>query len=163
MTLLKDVVEILEKLFTIAAIIVGGAWTYYHFFRGRTFTKRLEPGVTAEYFDRNGSAFVRMTLRVKNVGLSSVRITQKGTGVMVSLETRAPKTQPITWETHGAFPVFESHGWIEPGESIEEAQLISLPQDATIAVRCELRIVSEGLEWNAMTIAVRAKDVLAHA
>jgi hypothetical protein len=39
----QTIVDVLQKLFTIAAIVVGGIWAYFNFFKGRTYRMRLEP------------------------------------------------------------------------------------------------------------------------
>lgn len=62
--------------------------------------------------------------------------------------------------THGAeanwvrittLSVFERHAWIESSEAIEDKLLVSLPPDQ-LAVRLDLRIVGQGLEWTARAI-----------
>ena len=55
----------------------------------------------------------------------------------------------------GVLGVFERHGWIEPGETIEESFAAPLPvRNDRAAVRLRLRIVSrhrifKNIEWNA--------------
>ncbi len=45
---LSEVVNTTEKPATIAAIIIGGIWAYYRFFKGRTFSTRFDSTVKGE-------------------------------------------------------------------------------------------------------------------
>lgn len=54
--------------------------------------------------------------------------------------------------------VFMAHGWIEPGEQIEDPMLIPIPAPKTfVGLKLNLRIVSNGVEWNASYI-VRSSE-----
>jgi len=58
--------------------------------------------------------------------------------------------------------IFESHGWIESSELIEDKLLVPLPLQQ-IAVRLDVRIVGKGLEWAARTILnVETGDSVRH-
>lgn len=59
----------------------------------------------------------------------------------------------ILWNHHlNTFPVFQVHGWIEPGETIREQRLVPLHEKSLVALNVQLRIVSNGIEWNEATI-----------
>jgi hypothetical protein len=50
--------------------------------------------------------------------------------------------------------VFKAHGWIEPGESIKQSFLNTLPSRADrVAARLRLRVVSHNTEWNDDSVA----------
>jgi hypothetical protein len=157
----QAVADILQKLFTIAAIIVGAIWTYFNFFRGRTYKIRLEPEVSGKAVTINGLNHLVAAIRLKNVGLSRVEIEQKGTALELLAYNAPDGTKNIVsaaWDRLTAFPVFESNRLIEPGEIIEEKRLIVVPTNERTAFRLRLRLVSHGSAWEAMDIVTFSEE-----
>jgi hypothetical protein len=155
-THLSAVLDVIDKVTKILALIVGAGWVYLNYLRGRTFKHRLEPNISGKISRSKGILLLSGLAQVKNVGLSKVLIQQTGTAIEVlncilaESQTGPPflSDQDITVRS-----VFEAHGWIEPGEQIEESFLIPVPEGSgTVAFRLGLRIVSEGIEWNADSI-----------
>ncbi len=72
-------VETLKNAFEIAAIVVGALWTYFNFFKGRTYRSRLECEVDGTVETRAGRLLLKVVVRAKNVGLSRVLVGQEGT------------------------------------------------------------------------------------
>jgi hypothetical protein len=163
---IQTAVDIVQKLFTIAAIIAGGIWTYFNFFRGRTYRMRLEPEVSGKAATFDGMSYLIAKMSLKNVGLSRVEVEQKGSALQVlSYEAPVGESADVVsaaWKNLVVFPVFESHQWIEPGELIEEQRLIVIPTMVHTAFQLQLRIVSHKISWNAMdTITFRKDELLA--
>jgi hypothetical protein len=157
----QTIADILQKLFTIAAIIVGAIWTYFNFFRGRTYKMRLEPEVSGKAVTINGLNHLVAAIRLKNVGLSRVEIEQKGTALELLAYNAPDGTKNIVsaaWDRLTAFPVFESNRLIEPGEIIEEKRLIVVPTNERTAFRLRLRLVSHGSAWEAMDIVTFSEE-----
>lgn len=153
---LKDIVGLTEQVMTILAIVLGGAWAYFNFIKGRVYHPRLEPRVSAVLKPSPNFKHVLINAEVKNVGLSNVPIQKEGTGIRLlalTQENYVTTGWEIDWEDHHlvTLSVFESHGWIEPGETIREQRLIPLREEGLLALRVELRIVSKGIEWNDAT------------
>lgn len=156
-------VDLVQKLFTIAAIIVGGIWTYFNFFRGRTYRMRLEPTVSGKVVTFDGVRHLIATMSLKNVGLSKVEVEQEGSGLSVlafEVPDGTANVVSAAWEHLAAFPVFESHQWIEAGELIEEQRLIVIPTIVHTAFQLRLRIVSHKISWDAMDTITFKKDEL---
>ena len=90
------------------------------------------------------------------MGLSKVDIQRKGSGLSVFVSELPPDiadVQEIKWKRVAAFDIFTAHQWIEPGELIQEQQLIAIPDHDYLAFRLEVRLVSpKKKEWNATTI-----------
>jgi hypothetical protein len=150
---IQVIVDIVQKIFTIAAIIVGGIWTYFNFFRGRIYRMRLEPTVSGEVTTFDGVSHLIATMRLKNVGLSKVEIEQKGSALQVlsyDAHGGTAKVVSAAWKNLAVFPVFESHQWIEPGELIEEQRLIVIPEGVHAAFQLRLRIISHEISWKVM-------------
>lgn len=162
----KITLDVIDRVVKIAAVILGGIWTYLNYVRGRTFKRRLElkisgkvsPGVGACVWMVSGAA------QAKNVGLSKVDIEASGTAIVIddmvpgASKKGAPKIVEVEIRG-GVLGIFDRHRWIEPGETIEESFVAPLPvRDNRAAVRLRLRIVSrhrifKNIEWNADAIA----------
>ena len=150
----------LEKVATITAVIIGGLWAYFNYFRGRTYKPRLELKVTGNLIRRDETNYLLAVAQLSNVGLSKIKIKQEGTALLVSLYQNfdtVTKVLSVDYDHLAAFPVFEYHLWVEPGEQIEEQQLIVLPDLERPILRVELRIVCQrslfrNIEWKSWSV-----------
>jgi hypothetical protein len=147
-TALANVKTIVET----AAVIVGGIWAYYKFFRGRTFRPRLELSISGRASEAKGLTNVLISVQLKNVGLSKVAISQEGSAIRVFATDPAKSDGVAEWQRAITVGVFEKHGWIEPGETIADQALISVAGIGHKAIKIELRLVGSGIEWNALCI-----------
>jgi hypothetical protein len=148
---LSDVLDIVDKVTKILALFIGAAWAYLNYLRGRTFKRRLEPAITGKTIRTKGVLLLSGVAQAKNVGLSKVAIQQRGTAIEVlAIVNRLSEERPaLGTQDVAVLSVFEVHGWIEPGEVIEESFLVPVAEHPEIlAFRLRLRIVSEGIEWN---------------
>ena len=143
----SDFLSETEKVTKILAILLAGGWAYYHYFRGRTYRPRLELSVSGDFAASDTVDHMIATVKLKNVGLSRLVLEQRGSALVVSI--CGGIVEPITrtkWSAKGAFPIFEHHGWIEPGETIQNKVLFGVPKDQ-IAVMLEFRINAAGIKW----------------
>ena len=143
-----------EKVVRIAAVVIGGVWTYLKFIRGRIYRPRLKPSVSGRIAIVDGQPHLVVSLSMENVGSSKVDISQKGTGLRLfslKLTPMAPPPSQVGWMRLGTFSVFEKHGWIETGECVQDELLISLPQVAS-AYKLEFRLVAKGIVWQSRAI-----------
>jgi hypothetical protein len=146
--------DIIDKAVKIAAVIIGALWGYLNYVRGRTFKKRLELTICGKTLRRGGALLLSGSAQLKNVGLSKVAIQQRGTAILIYdlKASSSVEREPISAleERTLVQSVFENHGWIEPGETIEESFLLQLPEKRErIGIKLELRIVAAHIEWNA--------------
>jgi len=148
--------DVIDKATKILAVVIGGAWAYVNYVRGRTYKKRLEAGICAEWFESNGTSLLSGSAHLKNVGLSKFPIEQKGTAILLyELRPSASKDRMtgVIADLVGVRSVFEDHGWIEPGETIEESFLLQLGESrGCIGIKLALRVVAAHIEWNANCI-----------
>jgi hypothetical protein len=135
-----------------AAVIVGGIWAYYKFFRGRTFRPRLELAISGRASEATGLTNVLISVQLNNVGLSRVAISQEGSAIRVFATDPTKTDGPAEWQRAITVGVFEKHGWIEPGETITDQVLVSVAGVGHKAVKLELRLVGDHIEWNALCI-----------
>lgn len=159
-------VETLKDIFEIAAIVVGGAWTYFHYIKGRTFKSRLELSLECSVEEGGGDRkyiIARMTL--KCVGLARVPIDQHGSGLIIYAELPrddADLSQPIEalWaQTFAAVNVFRNHRWIEAEEVVHEQMMIELPKEHASAYKLKLKINSKDVTWTTETTASVEHDL----
>ncbi len=155
--IITKIIENLKNLFTIIAVIVGGLWAYYNYFKGRIYKTRLELQIDGQFLQNMDSIkIIIISYQLKNVGLSQVFINQEGSAIRIfSYDTSDydPGFALAEWNDFTTLPIFQDHRWIESGETIEEQQLINLPRQKKVALKLILRIVSgDRLEWNAIKI-----------
>lgn len=151
----KTIFEVVQSACTILAILGGAAWAYFNFFKGRTYRPRLEPTLSGKFISKDGASYLVTTAQLKNVGLSRVKIKQEGSALQIfsyQIATHVSKVHELKQEYLAIFSVFEAHGWIEPNEVIEDQRFLVMPGGSSAAIRLELRIVSDGIEWNVATI-----------
>jgi hypothetical protein len=151
----KDVFDVLKNVATIIAFGAGSVWAYFNFFKGRTYRSRLEPKVSGKIISRNGAYYLIVTAQLENVGLSDVRIDQKGSALRVfayAVGERPSKARSVEQSRLITLSIFEDHGWIEPGELIEDQRLIAISNVEYIALQIKLRLVSNEIEWNSAAI-----------
>jgi hypothetical protein len=146
----KSVCEIL-------AILVGGAWTYLNYFRGRVYKPRLECLVDASVEKHSGHRFLKVIVTVRNIGLARVPIQQKGTALLIysASTTNRDRSFPslVEWkEPVAAFDVFTGQKWVEPSEPIAESLMVALPHGDALTYKVALEVVSGEIWWTAETI-----------
>jgi hypothetical protein len=150
------------------AILVGGFWAYFKFIRGRTFAHRAETTVTAARLGLSHVGALKVTLSVKNVGLSKLPLRLVAL-TLVGIYAKNTKGDPLaTEERQLGKPrrVFAAHGWIEAQETIEDEALILVPAsgkdglDEVLAFRLNCQVIERrrwrtgGLSWSSTTIVV---------
>jgi hypothetical protein len=132
---------IVAKTVQTVALLVGGAFAYFKFVRGRVFRPRLELSVSGTLFEKNGSRYLIATAKAKNVGLSKCATQQEGSGVRISAYT------DDGWEVLTADDVLQQHEWIESAEPLSDDVLFPLNHRHDVAYRLEFRLVSQDKDW----------------
>jgi hypothetical protein len=146
-----------ESGFTILAIIVGGVWAYYNFFKGRLYRTRLEPSISGRYLRRNGGAWLIATVRLRNAGVAKAEITQEGSGVRLSVSDASvpvPVPGKAEWRLGATFSVLQNHRWIESGETVSEEHLIEVEDQEDPAFLLEMRIISLKVAFRTQCVVV---------
>lgn len=156
-----ELAELARNLLSSAAIVAGGAWTYIHYFRGRTFHERLEIAVSGTVRTVAATGMLEVRLTAKNVGLSKVPLPQRGSGLRIfvldldalgAAHGAREHAQDAPWHRVGTFDVLTAHAWIEPGEALQTQALVILPKASIYAVRAEAVLVSRRHEWSAQCV-----------
>lgn len=145
-----SILDTIEKVVKIVAYVVGALWVYFNFFKGRIYKPRLESKLEGELIKQETTSLIKISIQVKNVGLSKVNIKQKGTALR--LLSYNPTNLNDPWLHQRTISVLLNHEWIEPGEPIEEQVLIPLPDSKIIAARAELILVSTKTMWETVVI-----------
>jgi hypothetical protein len=169
-----DIASGVLTIVQVVAILVGGAWAYFKFLKGRTFANRLELAVTGTQVEDQEYAGIVVATSVKNDGLSQVRFLDDLKVVSV-FGLRASQWIPGMDQDWGKqlmiFTVLDGHEWIEAQETITDQVLVAVPDDSDrtdpwMAFRLVLRVASEGrggkrLKWTASAVvpaALRSAD-----
>lgn len=164
---LKDAVEILESIFTIIAILIGGVWTYLNFVRRRIYTQRLELHVNGKVINFNDKKLLFVQMSIRNSGLSKVLLHHETSTLAIYNYPRwhyQPIIHMAVWQDPPIMlPIFHDHNWIESSEVIEEKLLIPLTVDDDLAWKVQLVVASKrrfqksNLKWTAVEIVLNEK------
>ncbi|MBU1208766.1 MAG: hypothetical protein KKH04_17880 [Proteobacteria bacterium] len=146
----SSILDIIEKLFRIAAYIIGALWVYFNFWKGRTYRPRIEPMVTGQILNHQGSKLIKIVINLKNVGLSKVDVEQKGTALRLLSYDSSNTNDP--WKHQSTISILSAHKWIEPGETVGEQFLIPFTETNLIAVKAEVILVSKKTMWESAII-----------
>ena len=149
-----SMIDILEKLAKVAAILVGGAWVYFNAIRGRTFIPRLVPKIIGQLLDIDSKQYLLISLQIENVGSSIAKISEKGTGLIIyfqkSIGSEEEAVDLVTTKKM-AFSVFNlddgEERKIEPGTTIYSQELIEVPKNKYNAYRLLFRVSSPPTYW----------------
>lgn len=164
LALWKDAFASLQSITTILALVIGGIWAYFKVFRGRIYSKRLEPNINASVLSGTHYQCMVAKICVKNVGLTRVDVDVESSVIEVQSYASSdylPEFHNAMWDELGTTNALKYHKWIEPGETICEEILIALPNINLIALRIRLRLLPsvpnifkrrKRTEWNAVTV-----------
>jgi hypothetical protein len=149
-----SMIDIMEKLAKVAAILVGGAWVYFNAIRGRTFIPRLVPKIKGELKDIDSKQYLLISLQIENVGSSIAKISEKGTGLIIYFQKSIGSNEEavdLKTTKKMAFAVFNlidgEERKIEPGTTIYSQELIEVPINQYNAYRLLFRVSSPPTYW----------------
>lgn len=146
----SSILDTIEKLFRIAAYIIGALWVYFNFWKGRTYRPRIEPMITGQILNHQRSKLVKIVINLKNVGLSKVDVKKKGTALRLLSYDSLNINDP--WKHQRTISILSAHEWIEPGETVGEQFLIPVTGTNLIAVKAEVILVSKKTMWESAII-----------
>jgi hypothetical protein len=147
---IRDFVDIVFKSIAAIATIVGGAWAYYHFIKGRVFKPRLTLSTSARRLQTQGTEYVLSTIELSNVGLSRIEIASADIRVCSISGTAVDLPQLIWLKTVN---VLLAHSSVEPGEILKEQNILALASDQNLPILLDFRVVAKGISFTATTIA----------
>ena len=150
---LKDLVDVLDTLLTMAAVVIGGLFAYFKFLRQRVFYARLEPSVSVSRYQLpTGREFLNVVATIKNPGLAKVDLDVKRSALRVQGATppRPKRLDEVRWDQLVTLDVPDRHHWIEAQEEIALSWLVALPSGSgESAYRAELRLAGTSSDWYA--------------
>lgn len=105
----KDFTDVFRNVTQSLAFIAGGIWAYFKFVKARTFQESLIPVVSGKFVAIEDRVYLVATIQVKNVGLSKIEFSQKGSALMVFeyAPTSLEKIQTVEGKQVTAFDLFE--------------------------------------------------------
>jgi hypothetical protein len=149
-----------DKIVKIAAVLIGGIWAYYGFFRARIHRSRLDTTISAEAFRKDGRDYLHVSILIKNVGSSSLSIRQDGTALEVfsvsgddipQSPAQALSISDSDWKWQATLPIFRQNAWIDSAEEAEDELLMLIPQNQ-IAVKIVASVIGGKFDWGATKI-----------
>jgi hypothetical protein len=124
-----DWIEAAKNIVSALAIIVGGVWAYYKFFKGRIFNRRAELTTSASLITTTAPHAIRAKVTLENTGSSEIPLRAKilRASILEAGHVDA-KGRPV-WDEVATAPVFADHEWLESQEEVADDVVITLPTD----------------------------------
>lgn len=143
--------DTVEKFLKVLAYLVGAAWVYFNYIRGRTYKARLEVKLSGVRLEPNSLSLAKITAQVKNAGLSKCELLDRGSGLR--LQGYDATKQVDHWTSLGTYTMLtKNNQWIEPGVTIEEQVLLPIDSGKYAAFRVELILNSKDVRWKMAAI-----------
>lgn len=147
------VLESLAAIITPILIAVGGFFAWYKFIRQGEHDPRLQPTVTGSATIEEGVAYIVATATAQNTGQIDVELDLEACALQVftvSLET--------DWQTRYVSNVFQKHGQVQPGGTVEDQVLVVMTLQDEIAVRLDLTVgAAREFTWDTVEIVSLAR------
>ena len=136
--------DVADKLIKLAAVLLGGVWTYWNYRKSRTYEQKLDLNIVGTVFTR-GHLYGDVKLTVKNIGNTQHIVDHDGTVCELSIIRDDLSEKSVKF-----FEVFTDDDRLEPGESMIDTLYWSVPApvDSIVWVKLTLLVASNGVEWN---------------
>jgi hypothetical protein len=140
---LAFVLDVLDKLIKLAAVLIGAFWTWWNYRKSRTYEQKLELKVTSTVFIKT-HLYGDVRLIVKNISATKHTVQQNGTFCELLIVR-----EDLSEESAALFRVFANRRSIEPDETIDDTFCWCVTQSLNriLWVKLKLRIVTDGVEW----------------
>lgn len=152
-----DVAETWQAILTAAAIILGGLFTYYKFFKDRVYRPRINIKVDAGHVEIGLLHFLMCRVTMENKGSTKLEILRDRSAILCFQGTPGGPFTMTKWGSDAATTVliFQKHGWFESGEMISDDALIAIPADDDHVYRLRYRLViSDATPWHKGNIEI---------
>jgi hypothetical protein len=95
----RNITAGIASIVTASAVLIGGSWAYFKFFKGRTYKPRLSVNIAAQWRKLDGCDALHIRIRVTNIGASQVSLNQYGTGLHLSFPAAEQSEPPddVRW------------------------------------------------------------------
>jgi hypothetical protein len=149
-----------QSIVAAVALVVGGLFAYFKFFKGRVYRPRVDMTIEPVVLATGVGQTLVCHLKVKNIGTSKVTVEHEGTSLKITPgDLNVQAYEEPSWREREllAYEVFPTHSWVESGETIFHDVAVALPQPRDDALKIELRLVmrrrlKKNLEANGLII-----------
>jgi hypothetical protein len=150
-----DTADGLASIAQALAILVGGLWAYFKFFRGRTFARRAEVTLATSGASSSAEEVIRVDITLRNTGASKIELDQD-LCVLYLYAATAADVRPginVNWGEHIVITqILADHGWIEAQEVVREEVLIPLRVDDAenappVAYKIVCKVIAKRVFW----------------
>jgi hypothetical protein len=136
--------DVADKIIKLAAVLLGGVWTYWNYQKGRTYEQKLELDIVGTVFTR-GNLYCDIKLTVKNIGNTQHVVEHEDTSCELSIVR-----EDLSEEIIRVFDIFTEDDTLEPGEAMADTLCWSVPETAEriVWMKVTLLVVSDGVQWS---------------
>lgn len=122
---------VFEATVTGLALIFGGLFAYYKFFKEETYSERLQVGIEASAELAGGVLYVNAVVSAENKGRVSVEIDLSETRIVAYVRDASDGS----WEPASADSIFGNSSILQPGEVSVDQAWLELPYNEEKVIR----------------------------
>lgn len=130
------------------ALIIGGLFAYYRFFKEETYSKRLQPSVSTAVSRSAGHLCVVVTATAKNAGQVTVNLNNNLTRFITSVR----KLGDLEWTDYVVETIFIEQDWVRPGETISDEKWVEILDSGEAALKTDIVVAATEDQWGASDI-----------
>ena len=140
---LSFALDVADKAIKLAAVLLGGIWTYWNYRKSRTYEQKMELVLSSSILVRTGF-YIQISATLKNLGATVHRVQQEGTYCEL-----IAVFDDLSEQSLRLLSVFTRDQYVEPGETISDRLLSLIEVDTTrmVWLKVELRVTSGSVEW----------------
>ena len=158
-----NVADVVARLVTTFAILVGGSWALFNYVEGRIHRPRLRLSVSAERVGEDGIEYLIVKTMLDNVGIAKVELISDGCCVKLYAHCplrKFPSPMEPDWEELTTLNLFKDQQWVEPSGILIDSQLIAVPGTKSRLLRVSSHVeLQNKVAWGRHTVALNANAV----
>jgi len=150
-----NLIQWVDVVTKVLAVLIGGCWVLFNYYRGRTHKDRLRLSVSAERLFFGGLEYLVIKAELNNVGLSKVDVAP-GCHMTIYSHRLPKRVESITeprWAKFHTMDLYGGQSWVEPNGMLLDQQLVAVPDVANRFLKVWAHFESRKVGLNAYFVA----------
>jgi hypothetical protein len=157
-------IDIVARLLTSLALLVGGTWVLFNYIEGRIHRPRMQLRVSADRVAADGLEYLIVKTELMNVGLAKTSLIDDGCCLKVYAHRplrRYPEAMEPNWKELTTIDLFNGQHWVEPAGLLIDQQLLAIPDVSNRFLRVLAHVeLANRVAWNTHKVGLNAYAVV---